>query len=398
MVGEMIYHRCIPGTSLYGYYNQAVYASAYTSRYMISDKEHKYRERKTPVYMASYLTESFSARLGTMLPEIIPEETLKEIRNTIKVEIEPFDAKSVSTYKALVERDLKYCPVCMKKGQHFVYQQLKTSDTCRVHSVPLRKGCPYCNSPLPATIEVSNIDAFRCPTCGKNIIEIPTAAKMTSELFRASKENKPHVKPHQCVDETAAYVFTMKGKDDIFDPADASEGVSFLKEYINTGKKTVPTLTVRKKQVERTPLFDLVYPYVKDDLKRYCTKAEALQYAVDYETTENSPEKRAAAYLMRKTKSSLNPRRMDITPFKRVSSELRKLLKENGLDNYVELLVTAIMEQYISDTYFAVKTMIERNSGKSLMLMIHEGIIPEVGYGVVILEDRENFYLYLFKD
>ena len=89
---------------------------------------------------------------------------------------------------------------------------------------------------------------------------------------------------------------------------------------------------------------------------------------------------------------------MGISTLKQASDDVKRGLKSNGLEEHEKLLKKAILERFLKDTFEVVTDFMRENSEKSFLLMTHEEMIPEISYGIVILEDANNFYIHLFKD
>jgi len=64
-------------------------------------------------------------------------------------------------------RILRYCPVCLEHGEHFVAHQLPFVTRCEVHGRLLRIGCPRCNAQIPGNeIAAAVSNPFGCTACG----------------------------------------------------------------------------------------------------------------------------------------------------------------------------------------------------------------------------------------
>nr|WP_294489182.1 hypothetical protein [uncultured Anaerosporobacter sp.] len=76
------------------------------------------------------------------------------------------DNNQLAIYNLLIEKHIRYCPKCIKIGQHKIYHQFTFLDKCLIHDEDLIELCPNCNKPIMYEIEFKNeIGSYQCKHC-----------------------------------------------------------------------------------------------------------------------------------------------------------------------------------------------------------------------------------------
>jgi hypothetical protein len=67
---------------------------------------------------------------------------------------------------ALCATELRYCKSCLTMGFHAAWFQWTHIERCPLHSVPIRRGCFHCLSPIPYALGASlALSPLCCPVC-----------------------------------------------------------------------------------------------------------------------------------------------------------------------------------------------------------------------------------------
>ena len=83
---------------------------------------------------------------------------------------------------------LRFCPQCLSAGFHSVLHQLLLFGNCPIHHVPLRQGCPSCNSCISMEANGKNFSAaYACPSCGKEFAKVETLSLVKLNPKEAKK-------------------------------------------------------------------------------------------------------------------------------------------------------------------------------------------------------------------
>lgn len=393
---KTIYPCYVEGTSAFGYFNQMTFANAFPARFLFATKNCRYKQRKNPIYLSPLLAETHSIDVAKNIYSIMPPDVLDKIAEDIRDEIFPFSANSANTYELLVEKELKYCPECIKKGEHYTYQQLIIHNKCREHGIPLRKGCPHCGAIISSSIEITHKEAFFCDKCNNSIMSIKEPAELLVSLKnRASTESHSRRTTSQ-IAETDGFVFGLPNNKRLSDDA-----LIKVKNYFKSGEISTPTIYIEKNGLahKECKLKDFIIPYAKGRLKKYDKKDKLVEFIVNNETVENTPEDRSAAFLFRLVVDDINPRRLSIKPLKLVFSALKRALSYAGLTgDDVDSVATAILNRYISDLYTMMVKLINENPDKTLLYLTHENLIQDISYDIIVLEDKDAFKVYMIND
>jgi len=385
------YPEYIKGTSLFGYFNQMVAASAFPARFHFADKNHPYQQRNTPIYIYPFLTETYSAGLGEMIGEILPPDIFEEIRESAASSVFPFDASPV-TFDLLFEKELKYCPKCMAGGEHYYYQQLKSSHVCRKHSVPLMKGCPVCGAPLPSSIEILELDAFHCPTCLSRFAGFREPVELVCMLDEA-KKNEPEEPDHIQFNERKAFLATMNRSGDVFFN---QQFFTDAQNYLKTGKRPDGAIEISKAGKADNSFLTAVIPYTGGLLNKRSKLADIYDYIGNSEDPSATPEHRAGAYLARKLLGHHNPRRFGIESMKTTNYLITKAFQEAGIKD-PKLIAGAALKHYTGDMHEHVLELFKDSNNASLLLLVSGKPVSELRYSMMVLEDKEKYYLYMYK-
>ena len=388
----MIYPDYIKGTSLIGYFNQMIAVNAFPSRYFLADKHHVYQRRNNPVYISPFLTETYSAGLGEMIGEILPPDIFDDIKVSAAASCYPFDAGSPVTYDILFEKELKYCPECLAGGEHYFYQQLKSTDTCGKHGVQLKKGCPICGESIQATIEVSNLDAFSCPVCGAYTANFREPVHLVCMLEKAKKNEAEE--PEQIrFSETAAHLTAMENTESLFY---GSKFTSDIHDYMNTGIRPEGCIEVEKGKESKNSLLEAVIPFTGGKLSKDSDQFDILEYADDSEAPMSTPEQKAGAYLARKLLGYRSPRRLGIEAMTSTRYRIARAIKETSIKE-TDTVTNAVLKAYAKDMYEHVLGLVTEYDNASLLLITSDAPIQEIRYAMMVLEDEKKYYIYLYK-
>lgn len=70
----------------------------------------------------------------------------------------------------LIQKNLYYCPECMKSGLHYMYHQFVFVEECPIHKIKLQCTCPVCGQKIQYAIELSNnLLPYECKCCGHKL-------------------------------------------------------------------------------------------------------------------------------------------------------------------------------------------------------------------------------------
>ena len=388
----MITPKYVPGTSLYGYFNQLVAANAFPSRFMFASQEKKYTPKKTADYIDCYLTETMSGALASSLGEIIPDDTLEAIKKAAEDSCRPF-VPSYATYMALHERHLKYCPECMKSGQHYYYQQMVAADKCRRHDIMLESGCPVCGAEISPSIEVTNLDAYVCPSCFNRFAGFLSAPELTRKLI-SLECYVINDKNNIVYREDKGYLAAMEGAEEVLK---SSEFRNIINEYLKTGLRPDGAIEIKKKgDIKKAPLRSEVFNYTEGMLSRKSKQIDMAEFIVDCEMPGSTPKQKASAYLIRKYLGSWNPKRMNVVPLRNTISDIKRALKNSGVPEEPSI-TAAVLKAYISALWEAIADLYYEKPGCSSIMMMQGKMIPEISFAMMILEDKDNYFLYLYE-
>ncbi|MDF0728986.1 hypothetical protein PY093_20445 [Cytobacillus sp. S13-E01] len=86
--------------------------------------------------------------------------------------------KSVSNY---FYDNITYCPICLSKGYHSIFHQIKFFDYCAFHpNQKLKDKCLHCKQTMPEyLINKGNLEAYRC-SCGYCFLDSENIRSMVS--------------------------------------------------------------------------------------------------------------------------------------------------------------------------------------------------------------------------
>ena len=74
----------------------------------------------------------------------------------------------------LTHKYLRFCPECMKKGEHKIYHQFTFLDKCLNHNVKLIEKCPFCNEPIQYLIDFkASLHSYQCTHCNQYLFKEP---------------------------------------------------------------------------------------------------------------------------------------------------------------------------------------------------------------------------------
>ena len=141
----------IEGTSLFGYMNQISAVNAYPFNVAFKSDKFNFRKSTKTRYIESFLIETYTLGLAENIQNLIPSDAYSKILKNAEEVIGPFSPAYKTAFDALMEKELKYCPECIKMGEHYTYQQTRFETHCRKHGMALKKRLPYMRKadPLP---------------------------------------------------------------------------------------------------------------------------------------------------------------------------------------------------------------------------------------------------------
>lgn len=85
----------------------------------------------------------------------------------------------------LMSESLRRCPVCVRRGYHFILHQIRALGTCPLHHVPLREHCSRCAAHLAYELGSSKVQGpITCPGCAAPLLPVtrggyPTTGSIT---------------------------------------------------------------------------------------------------------------------------------------------------------------------------------------------------------------------------
>ncbi len=79
----------------------------------------------------------------------------------------PFKVSSPLDFNS---ENLRYCEQCMRKGDHFAFNQILYIDNCPFHNAPLKSHCPECNKSFGLSLKNICDNPFGCQ-CGMRWID-----------------------------------------------------------------------------------------------------------------------------------------------------------------------------------------------------------------------------------
>jgi len=83
---------------------------------------------------------------------------------------------------------LRFCPVCLRAGYHSTLFQIRHVESCPVHAIKLRVGCPACAVLVPYRLPRGRHPAYGCG-CGYEFSVLQTPPVLSSErVGRAMRE------------------------------------------------------------------------------------------------------------------------------------------------------------------------------------------------------------------
>lgn len=100
-------------------------------------------------------------------------------------------------YNYLIFKYLRFCPECMKIGEHKIYHQFTFLDKCLIHNEKLLNTCPNCNNLLMYEIEFKNDrTSYQCKHCNYRLFN-GDFADVIDIWQSSSRLNYKSSKPHQ---------------------------------------------------------------------------------------------------------------------------------------------------------------------------------------------------------
>lgn len=120
------------------------------------------------------------------------------------------------------------------------------------------------------------------------------------------------------------------------------------------------------------------------------------EYVADSEAPGATATHKAAAYLVRKMLGNWNPRRLGIVPLRDTLREIRRALKSAGMKD-TTAVTKAVLAKYLEDLWIELIDIYNERPSDSFMLIAHEGVIPDISYALVVLENAEYYYIYPFR-
>jgi hypothetical protein len=87
------------------------------------------------------------------------------------------------------DRELRYCPECLKNGYHSILHQFKLFELCSVHNQAIQNQCPSCHSTIPYELNEKHFkEPFQCK-CGHSFIEKDYLFKLLSFATELKEQN-----------------------------------------------------------------------------------------------------------------------------------------------------------------------------------------------------------------
>lgn len=235
---------------------------------------------------------------------------MSKLREYAEDAVKPFDPASITTFDFLLDRELKYCPECMKNGEHYYSQQMITEDKCRKHGEQLQKGCPRCGKPIRASVEITDLDAFICPNCFMRIADFSSPADLVTKLFKV-KDAETDLKRNTQFN-SKGYLAAMSGAESGFSQPNVR---NILKEYLDTGIIPKELITVQKGEGAEITLSELVFAYTEEQLCKGAKRFEMIDYIERSEASDSASVK-ASAYLVRMLIGYWSPKRVGVKQLK----------------------------------------------------------------------------------
>lgn len=253
--------------------------------------------------------------------------------------------------------------------------------------MPLLKGCPMCGGSINASIEITDIDALTCPSCFNKYAEYKSPADLVTKLFQVTEYDPKRTRSF----DDMGYITAMDGAYSIFR---TEKAVSVLKDYLDTGIRPEGAIVSQKGQKAQYSLSELVFELIEGEVPKRNKRAKLIDLIEKLETTGDTHD-RAKAVLVRSLLNNWNPSRLGIRPLKEVSMDIQKALKLTKVPD-AEMLTKVIFRQYLKDMYIKLIELFEDHPQDSLLLLSHEKLLPDIRYGIMILEE-ENYHIYLFR-
>ncbi len=251
------------------------------------------------------------------------------------------------------------------------------------------KGCPVCGKPIKASIEVTDIDAFTCPSCYIKIADYKNPADLVTKLYKV-EEYDPRRKVRFNI---RGFITAMSGAERVC----ATEEVKkLLKDFFDTGTNPDGAIVYNKGLEAQISLPELVFELNEGEVPKSIYRAKIIDYVESLEAYGADSADRSKAYIARSLLGNWNPPRIGIRPLKDVRLDILKALKHANVSE-PESITIAILRQYLKDMYAELFNMFEAHSKDSLLLLSHEKKIPDIRYGIMILENENDYHIYLLR-
>ena len=383
----MFFPNYIEGTSLFGYMNQTSAVNAYPFNVAFKSDKGNFRKSTKPRYIESFLIETYTFGLAENIQNLIPSDAYSKIIKNAEEVIGPFSPAYKIAFDALMEKELKYCPECIKKGEHYTYQQTSFETHCRKHGIALKKGCPICGKPIPYLVDITTKDAFFCPSCNMRY----TDPSYVRHLLTDDIDGFEHAKNDMCYSEKA-YIVGMTGSEKVFETPDFQK---FVKEILLTGHFPKQGMVFPYSDDTDIDIWDVTKPYMKSrpaSGKRH----DLLVYIAENELYTSSSEERAAAFLARMFITCFKINTVDINNFRIAISDIQRNVKRSCSPKHIDMISLILLKLYVKELHGSLVRLFEEHMYDSLLLLLHLDLIPDVRPVAIVVVGNGEFKVFPF--
>lgn len=168
---SMIDLRRIKYESMYGFMARTSFASSLSFRNMCYEESETIPSGKGRYIASDTLTATHDPDYIKRVMHGMGIPAASEFRKDLEPLLGPFRINLDTNAQYLTSDNLKFCPFCIRKGEHNMIQQLPFQDKCHIHGCRLIEVCPTCGEPIPYFLYPGAGKGIICPNCGKQLID-----------------------------------------------------------------------------------------------------------------------------------------------------------------------------------------------------------------------------------